>query len=74
MGTATKQHGMGGDGARQGTSYRQPLNAVNPNIYGQNNNVGMSAGIKVGRPLNGPFQRTEMPIGRPPGYTGLHGR
>ncbi|KAK3071198.1 hypothetical protein LTR53_009078 [Teratosphaeriaceae sp. CCFEE 6253] len=72
MGTAMKQGAMGNVDMRQGSVYRPPLNSLDPNSYGHGGSR-MSAGVRVGRPSNGPLQRTDVPISRPPGF-GMHAR
>ena len=64
----------GGDNIRQGTPFRPPLNSLDPNIYGNSNHAGygMSAGIKVGRPQNGPIDRNG--VDRSNGVGGLNVR
>lgn len=73
-GHVPNHHAAGAGALRQGTPYRQPLQNVDPNIYG-NHDVhgyrGMSAGVKVGRQQqnhqNGPMSRSGMGVGRPGG-------
>lgn len=68
-------HPTGGESLRQGTP-RQPLQSVNPNIYGGHYDAcgyrGMSAGVKVGRQQNGPMSRSGVAVGmgRPGGMSG----
>ena len=65
----------GGAPLHQGTPFRSALNNLDPNIYRNNNNVGyggMSAGVKVGRPSNGPISRNSLGAGRPTGMGGLN--
>ena len=57
---------INGEPLRQGTPFRQPLGAIDPNIYGNSNaaGYGMSAGVKVGRQQNGPISRSGIGIGK----------
>ncbi|KAK3707504.1 hypothetical protein LTR37_012146 [Vermiconidia calcicola] len=68
---------VGGENLRQGTPYRQTLNVLYPNVYGNSNNPGyggMSAGMKVGRAHNGPISHGGIGAGRPHNVNGLHVR
>ena len=62
--------GGGGEGLRQGTPYRQPLQNMEPNVYGTGHGGfgygggGMSAGVKVGRQHSGQ-NGIGMGMGRP---------
>lgn len=65
---------MAADDIRQGTPYRQPLQTMDPNIYGNldtHGYRGMSAGVKVGRQQSGPMGRSGVGMGRPGGIGGF---
>lgn len=64
------------DGFRQGTPYRQPLQSMDPNLYGTHNvhgYRGMSSGFKVGRQQSASMagKGVGVGMGRTPGMSAL---